>query len=220
MKTRIERCLMAGLLAMLCLAVPGLVRGADKASAADDGWLSLIPAEGDQLTGWTAPEKQPEHWKLVDGVIIGDNPKKKGSDLWTEKEFGDYELIVEYRTESEDYDSGVFLHGSSHQVQIGISRSLKADLTACLYCPKDGNGKYPQQPRDKIKEVHKLGDWNTLRMVTRGKQIKTYLNGELINDYTAVKYPEKGRIGLQLHSGVHQKMAFRVVKIKELAGAE
>lgn len=188
--------------------------------AEDQGWTSLIPAEGDTLTGWSVDNKiLADHWKLVDGVIIGDNPKKKGSNLWTDKAYGDYELVVEYRTKSTDYDSGVFLRGGSHQVQIGISRSLKKDLTACLYCPKDGNGKYPQQPHDKIKEAHKIGDWNTLRMVTKGKHIKTYLNGVLINDYQAVKYPETGKIGLQLHAGVHQKMEFRVVKIKALGNA-
>lgn len=192
------------------------VHAIDTASAEGDGWVSLIPEVG--LEGWAIPKNQPDHWKLEDGVIVGENPKKKGSDLWTEKAFGDYELIVEYRTPSEDYDSGVFLHGNSHQVQIGVSRSLKKDLTACLYCPKDGNGKYPQQPDEKIKEAHKLGDWNTLRIITKGKQITTWLNGVEINNYTAVKYPEKGKIGLQLHSGVHQKMEFRVVKIRAIGG--
>ena len=187
------------------------------ADADDDGWVSLMP-KTEALEGWTIPKKQADHWKLEDGVIVGENPKKRGSNLWTEKDYGDYELIVEFRTPSNDYDSGVFLRGSSHQVQIGISRSLKKDLTACLYCPKDGNGKYPQQPEDKIKKAHKLGEWNTLRMVTKGKHIKTYLNGVLINDYQAVKYPANGKIGLQLHGGVHMKMEFKNVKIKAING--
>ena len=71
---------------------------------------------------------------------------------------------------------------------------------------------------DKVKEAHKLGEWNTLHVVTKGKNIKTYLNGQLINDYDGVKYPDKGKIGLQLHSGVHMKMAFKTVKIKTLEG--
>ena len=197
----------------LSLAAPD----SEKVAAAEDGWTSLIPADGDTLTGWKVDnDKQAEAWQLKDGVIVGENENKKGSVLWTEKDYGDYELIVEYRTPSKDYDSGVFLHGSSHQCQIGISRSLKKDLTGALYCPKDGNGSYPQQPDETIKKAHKLGEWNTLRIVTKGKQITTYLNGVEINNYEGLKYPAKGKIGLQLHQGVHQKMEFRVVKIKAL----
>lgn len=208
-------CLMLGLLASTAAHADHHGEKKAEAEADDAGWVSLIAEDG-TLAGWTIPKKQADHWKIKEGVIIGENPKKAGSDLWTEKEFGDYELIVEYKTPSKDYDSGVFLRGSSHQVQIGISRSLKKDLTACLYCPKDKNGKYPQQPEDKVKKAHKLGEWNTLRMITKGKQITTYLNGVMINDYTAVKYPAKGKIGLQLHANVHQKMLFKTVKIKSL----
>ena len=33
-----------------------------------------------------------------------------------------------------------------------------------------------------------------------------------------VKYPEKGKIGLQLHGGVHMKMNFKDIKIKPIEG--
>lgn len=180
--------------------------------ASEDEWTALI---GDSLDGWSTQDKDT-FWKLEDGVIIGENANKKESRLWTDAEFGDYELVAEFMTPSKDYDSGIFLRGTTHQCQIGISRSLKKDLTGAIYCPKDGNGSYPQQPDEKIKEAHKLGEWNTLRIVTVGKNIKTYLNGELINDYDGKVYPEKGKIGLQLHSGVHMKMYFKHIKIKSL----
>ena len=204
-------CLTMGLFASLVIAD----HHGKKKDKADDGWTSLMPEEN--LDGWGTKNAE-KYWKLEEGVIIGENPDKKNSNLWTDTEFGDYELIVEYKNVSpgDHYDSGVFLRGESHQVQIGISGSLRVDLTGCIYCPKDGNGKYPQMPKDKVKEAHKLGEWNTLRMVTKGKQITTYLNGEMINDYEAVKYPEKGKIGLQLHGGVHMKMLFKTVKIKAL----
>ena len=207
----ITLCLVMGLFTTLALADDH----AEKKS--DDGWVSLIPEKG--LDGWaTHKNKTDDLWKNVDGVIHGENPKKNNSDLWTDKEFGDYELVVEYKnsTEGKHYDSGVFLRGGSHQVQIGYSGSLRIDLTGCIYCPKDGNGKYPQMPKEKVTKAQKPGEWNTVRIITKGKNIKTYLNGELINDYDGVKYPDKGKIGLQLHAGTHLKMAFRVIKIREI----
>jgi len=204
-------CLTLGLFASLAIADDH----GKKTEKAEDGWTSLIHEDG--LGNWETKNKDT-YWKLEDGRIVGENPDKKGSVLWTEDEYGDYELVVEYlnQTAGDHYDSGVYLRGKSHQVQIGISGSLRVDLTGCIYCPKDGNGAYPQQPREKVKEAHKNGEWNMLRLVTKGKNIKTYLNGELINDYDGVKYPDKGKIGLQLHGGVHMKMAFKTVKIKAL----
>lgn len=201
---------------ILCTGLTIADDNSEKKEAADeDGWVSLIPEEG--FDGWSTKDLE-KYWTRKDGMIVGENADKKNSDLWTDKEFGDYELIVEYKndTEMDYYDSGIFLRGKSHQVQIGISGSLQVDLTGCIYCPVDKNGAYPQQPREKVKEAHKNGEWNKLRMVAKGKQITTYLNGVEINDYTAVKFPDQGKIGLQLHSRTHMNISFRAVKIKEL----
>lgn len=198
----------------LFVATPAL---AEKESAKSDGgdWISLIPE--DSLDGWETKNRD-KYWQLKDGMIIGENVDQEESRLWTKNDYCNYELVVEYMTPSKDYDSGIFLRGTSHQAQIGISRSLKKDLTGCLYCPKDGNGKYPQTPYDRVKKMHKLGEWNELRIITKGKQITTFLNGEMINNYKAVKYPEKGKLGLQLHGKVHQKMVFRTIKIRPVKG--
>ncbi|MEO0476311.1 MAG: family 16 glycoside hydrolase, partial [Planctomycetota bacterium] len=93
-------------------------------NAEDDGWVSLIPEEG--FEGWSTKDLD-KYWTRKDGMIVGENADKKNSDLFTDKAFGDYELIVEYKndTEMEYYDSGIFLRGKSHQVQIGISGSLR-----------------------------------------------------------------------------------------------
>lgn len=205
-------CLTLGLFATLAIADD---HGDKKGKSEKDGWTSLMPNE--DLDGWDTKNKET-YWQLEDGVLVGENKDKKESRLWSDEAFGDYELIVVYQnqTEGDHYDSGVYTRGTSHQVQIGISGSLRVDLTGCIYCPVDKKGSYPQQPREKVKEAHKLGEWNTLRIVTVGKNITTYLNDVEINNYDGVKYPETGKIGLQLHSGVHMKIAFRTIKIKSL----
>ncbi len=174
--------------------------------------------DGKDLDDWRCePEAKEDHWKVEDGMVVGENPDKKGSVLWTKKEYTDFVLELEYMTPSKDYDSGVFARGTSHQVQIGVSRSLRKDLTACIYAPKDKAGKYPAQS-DKVATVHKPGEWNKLRIVVRGKRIQTFLNDEAFVDYEGKTIKHKGPIGLQLHGGVHMKMSFRNISIKELDG--
>lgn len=169
---------------------------------------------GKDMAGWTTSDG-PDHWTVEDGQLVGENQDKKGSILWTEQEFKDFELTLDYQTPSPDYDSGVFTRNISHQVQIGVSRSLKVDLTGCIYAPKDKQGSYPART-DKVQEFHKLGEWNHLRVIVKGKRIQTFLNGEPFVDYEGITIPEKGPLGLQLHGNVHMKMLFKNIELTPL----
>lgn len=198
----------------LCLFATTSPTQADDSAATSPATASPVLFDGKTLSGWhVTPDGLANHWSVVDGMIVGDNADEKGSNLWTDADYGDFDLTLEYQTDSPDYDSGVFLHGTSHQVQIGVSRSLKVDLTACIYAPVDKQGAYPAKS-DKIAAVHKLGEWNKLRIVVSGKRIQTFLNDEPFVDYTAINFPAKGQIGLQLHQGVHQKVLFRNIHLK------
>jgi hypothetical protein len=172
--------------------------------------------DGKSLNGWECnPAERLEDWKVVGNEIVGANPHEKGSILWTTKKFSNFDLSLEYITETDKYDTGVFLKGESHQVQIGISGSLKKDMTGCIYAPKDNKGSYPAQT-DKIDKFHKVGDWNVMRITVVGKKIQTFLNGEPFVDYEGIVIPDVGPIGLQLHPGVNMKVRFRNISIKEL----
>lgn len=54
---------------------------------------------GQDLTGWRIPEGDNGHWRVVDGVIDYDAQSEAEGDksLWTEEEFGDYVLRVDWR---------------------------------------------------------------------------------------------------------------------------
>ena len=179
-----------------------------------DGYVKLF--DGRTLEGWECdPAELASHWKVENGEIIGENPDEQGSMLWTTRSYQDYELELEYITLSKDYDTGVFPRGGGHQVQIGISRSLQRDMTACIYAPKDEKGAYPGQT-DKVDRYHKVGEWNHLRIIMTGKRIQTFLNEEPFVDYTGIVINDEGPIGLQLHGGVHMAVKFRNIKIKEI----
>ena len=174
--------------------------------------------DGKSLDGWEVRSKKSDivkAWKVAEGQIVAENPDKQGSNLWTKKTYRDYELELKYQTPSDYYDTGVFVRGDGHQVQIGISGSLKKDMTGCIYAPKDKRGSYPGKT-DKIAKFHKVGQWNHLKIIVTGKRIQTFLNGEPFVDYTGVVINEEGPIGLQLHANHHMKVFFKDIRVKEL----
>jgi len=177
--------------------------------------------DGKTLDGWESlPAERISQWKVENGEIIAENPDKGGSVLWTSGSYKDFEVELEYITLSKSYDTGLFLRGpsESHQVQIGISGSLKRDMTGCIYAPSDEKGSYPGQT-NKIDEFHKVGEWNHLKVIMEGKRIQTILNGEPFVDYEAINIgEEEGPIGLQLHPGIHMNVKFRNIRIREIPG--
>lgn len=189
------------------LAIALMISGCDSS-------ISLF--DGKSLEGWECdPLEQAVDWKVVAGELLGENPGEQGSILWTKQEFKDFEVEVDYITLTDDYDTGLFIRGLTHQVQIGISRSLQKDMTACIYAPKDEQGSYPGQT-DKVAAVHKLMEWNHLKVIVTGKRIQTFLNGEPMVDYTGLVLEDEGPIGLQLHGGVHMSVKFKNIKLREL----
>lgn len=179
-----------------------------------DSSISLF--DGKSMEGWVCdPPEQAGDWQAMDGELLGDNSGEQASIIWTKQNFRDFEVELDYITLTDDYDSGIFIRGLTHQVQIGISRSLQKDMTACIYAPQDEKGSYPGQT-DKVTAIHKIGEWNHLKVIATGKRIQTILNGEPMVDYTGVVLEDEGPIGLQLHGGVHMTVKFRNVRVQEL----
>jgi hypothetical protein len=72
-----------------------LVPGAH--SQAPAGFVSLF--NGRDLSGWTVPEGDNGHWKVIDGVIDYDarSEAPKNKNLWSEKEYKDFVLRIDWR---------------------------------------------------------------------------------------------------------------------------
>jgi len=166
---------------------------------------SSLPSifNGRDLAGWKPPAES--HWKVVDGILVGENDaEKKGSMLYTEKAYGDVILEGEVRWDGE-IDSGFMLRKPELQLQIGVSRSLKRDMTCSFYV-----GNYPEEAQAKrAGELLKTGDWNRIRIRAKGDTFTVWLNGEQVSQYTAPKYAEPAPIGLQIHGGLAMKVEFR-----------
>lgn len=169
---------------------------------------------GQDLTGWKAPVPNP-FWKATDGVLVGENDEKmKGNVLYTEKSFRDFIFEADARWTGE-IDSGYMLRKPELQMQIGISRSLKKDLTCSFYT--GGAEKYPVAGQAKDLEKHlKPGEWNTIRLQAKGDTFTVWLNGQKVTEYTNPKYSGAGPIGLQIHPGLKMKVEFRNLRVQAL----
>lgn len=169
---------------------------------------SLPPIfNGRDLAGWKAAA-EPEYWRVVDGAIVGQSDQRKqGSMLYTEKPYGDVIVEAEVRFTGE-IDSGVMVRKPELQVQIGVSRSLKRDMTCSFY-----TGKYPEEARaPQAAALLKPGEWNRIRLEAKGDTFTVWLNGVQVSQYKDAKYAEPGPIGLQIHAGLVMKVEFRDIR--------
>lgn len=164
--------------------------------------------DGKSLEGWVV--KGAACWTVKDGVLIGENDaKKKGSVLWTASKYQDFVLDFEFKYEGH-IDSGVFVRNSKDQIQIGISGSLKRDMTASPYIAGKG---YPAEAKG-VKALLKEGQWNKMRVAVTGANYKVSLNGVEVLDFQSKTAVKEGPLGLQVHPGLMMKIEFRDIKLE------
>ena len=180
-------------------------------STADDGELKSI-FNGKDLTGWDVPDNNI--WFTVkDGVLKLENgPQKKGQTLWTSDEYENFEMEFDFKMGKGTVDSGVYVRNSREQIQIGISGSLKRDMTGSPYISGKG---YPVEAKG-VKELLKLDDWNTMKICAEGKKYTVWLAGEKIMTYESDSAIKKGKIGIQLHGNRVMSIEYRNLKARSL----
>lgn len=183
-----------------------------KGLVADPPTRAKMSAEQLSAAQQVADKKMAAHWKVVDGVLVFDG---KGDSLCTAKDYGDFELLVDWKILPEG-DSGIYLRGSP-QVQIWDPASKPAAGVGSggLY----NNQKNPSKP---IKRADKpIGEWNTFRIKMVGEKVTIHLNGELVVDNVTLEnywerdkpIYERGQIELQNHGNT---LYFKNVYLKDL----
>jgi hypothetical protein len=174
---------------------------------------------GKDLTGWRVPDPNP-FWKVVAGVLVGENNDKlTGHVLHTEKSYTNFVLELEARWSGE-IDSGIMLREPELQLQFGISRSLKRDMTGSFYLARSSiqpTAGYPEAGRTRnLDKLFKADDWNKFRLEARGDTFTVWLNGEQVGQYTDARYSGAAPIGLQVHPGLKMKVEFRNLRAQSL----
>jgi hypothetical protein len=166
---------------------------------------------GKNLKGWVEPANNV-WWTVNDGVLfVKSTAEKKGSILWTESKYENFIIQADFLMGDGTVDSGIFLRSEHDQIQIGISGSLKRDLTASPYIPKKG---YPVEA--KVKDILKLKDWNTMKVKVVGSTYTVWLNGNEVMTYTSENMPASGPVGFQLHPGNEMSCSFKNIRLAAL----
>jgi len=177
-----------------------------------DKRAALAPDERAKLQQ-EADENMRAHWKAADGILVFDG---KGRSLCTAKDYGDFEMLVDWKIEKKG-DSGIYLRGSP-QVQIwDTSQGAEGAQIGSggLY----NNQKHPSKPSKCVDKP--VGEWNTFRITMIGERVTVLLNNELVVDnvimenYWDRKKPifPAGQIELQNHGNF---LYFRNIYIREI----
>ena len=165
-------------------------------AAAEPGSISLI--NGNSLAGWKAEGKAD--WSVQDGAIVGKGgPGGTGGDLFTEKQWADFELETEWKMRWPG-NSGIWFRSSAprtgYQVDILDQPSHPGVLSGSLYCMGKA---FIAENRDPS-TVNKDG-WNRLRIRAAGDHIMVEQNGKKVVDVRDGSFPGPGSIGIQVHAG-------------------
>lgn len=176
------------------------------------GFTTLF--NGRDLSGWKVPAGDNGHWRVVDGVIDYDARSEAPGDksLWSEREFGDFELLVEWRLKDAPYlnpnvpiiladgthkkgpdgkefvttvpdaDSGIYLRGQGKS-QVNIWNWPVGSGEVYGYRM---DAKQPAAVRagvtPKVNADRHVGEWNAFRITVRGDRLTVVLNGATVLD--------------------------------------
>lgn len=228
---------------LIALAAVAPAFAADNTAPA--GFAALFT--GKDFSGWTVPEGDNGHWKVHDGIIDYDgkseSKSKAGKDLWTENEYGDVTIMLDWRfpppykkraqpvvlpdgthkkgvdgkelrEEIEDPDSGVFLRGNSKS-QVNLwNWNVGSGEVYGYRMDKAMSPEVKAGVTPKKKMDKPLGEWNSMVITIKGDRLTVSRNGEeVITNAQLPGVPAKGKIALQHHNDAVQ---FRNIYIKEL----
>lgn len=177
------------------------------------GWNphSTVKLEGEKKAANLKQQRDefPAHWSIDNGELVN---KGTGPYATTNEEFGDIELLIDYKTVPHA-DSGVYLRGTP-QVQIWDNTQI-FDPKKPTRKPQLGSGglfnNNPESPgRDPLVNADKpFGEWNHLRIKQIGARTWVWLNDKVVVDGSVMEnywdrtkpLPAKGPIMLQTHGG-------------------
>ncbi|WP_447640040.1 MULTISPECIES: 3-keto-disaccharide hydrolase [Chitinophagaceae] len=206
-------------------------------------WITLF--DGKTLNGWhyfNQKDKAILSWAVEDGCLVSQGHKDdapSGGDIVTNQQYDNFELEWEWKCDKGS-NSGVMYHVQEGTQYHGTSETgpeyqLIDDVSfpsPIFDWQKTGADYAMTPPNTSSKELKKLGEWNTSKIIFNKGHVEHWLNGKRIVSFEAwtpewehnvrvgkwQSYPGYGKaktgvIALQNHGN---KTYFRNIRIKEL----
>jgi hypothetical protein len=205
-----RRQLVTTLLIVLFLAIESSAR----AQTLSQVWKPLF--NGKDLSGWKTDPKQPGHWRVENGILVGTGDEV--SHLFSERgDFEGFHLRVEARINAKG-NSGVFFRSEyglnlrdtyplGYEAQIDPGGS-DPQLTGSLY------GIVPVHER-----LIQPDQWFTLEVIGDGRYITIKVDGKKTVEFKDEKNTyRKGHFALQHSRGT--TVAFRKIEVREPSAAD
>ncbi|WP_182867660.1 family 16 glycoside hydrolase [Rhodopirellula sp. JC639] len=196
------------------------------------GWHGLNPHRVVKLTGdkkeaEIAKQRNEfaEHWRVENGELVNDG---HGPYATTDQQFGDIELLLEYKTVP-SADSGIYLRGTP-QVQIWDSNQVFDPKRPTRRPHLGSGGLFNNNPetlgRDPmVKSDRPFGQWNQFKIRQIDDRTWVWLNNRLVVDGAVMEnywdrskpLPATGPIMLQTHGG---EIRWRNIFVREIKQQE
>lgn len=181
----------------------------------EGNWMTLF--NGRDLSGWL--QKGHAGWSVKNGELTGESLGAVGW-LMSEREYGDFELELEYRLPPGG-NSGVFLRAPAegqitgaqfNEIQLLDDPSPKFKSID----PKGRNGALFNQIAPAKAPVKMANVWRKMLVRAEGNKVVAALDGaEVLNGQLRPGTTDRGHIGLQLYA---PGIAFRNIRLRELNG--
>jgi hypothetical protein len=163
------------------------------------------------------------HWSVDKGEIVSDG---KGVFLATNKNYGDFEMFVDWLMVNHNGDSGIYLRGYP-QVQIWdvdnpreVTNGAPRGSGALWNDNPENPGKWPL-----VKADNPVGSWNTFHLKMIGTRVWVWFNdkltvdGQVLDNYfdRKISVLPTGPIELQTHGS---EIRFRNIYLREIGATE
>lgn len=183
-----------------------------------DGWALIF--NGKDLAGWQVSKENPESVYVEDGLLVTNG--KRAHLFYGEKGdavLKDFELVADVKSVGKS-NSGIFFHTKlqdkgwpSHGFEAQICNGFKDPRkTGSIYSFADIMDDSPA--KDDV--------WIHYHLKVQGKNVKIWIDGELVQDWTQpedwepkTKRLGSGTIALQAHDPV-SKVLFKNMKLRDL----
>ena len=178
-----------------------------------EGFTPLF--NGKDLTGWKAAGGKMEVWGAEKGVIFCQGGG--GGWLMTDKEYGDFELRLEYKM-PKGGNSGVGIRSplQGDPAYVGMEIQLIDDVNWGKLAPWQHTGSiYNVVPAAKIANKE-IGEWNQMRIVAKGRRILVEQNGTKLVDANLDDYvKEHGERHLGILREIEQTGPHRLPELQQ-----